>query len=201
MRLFLSLTFALAMGGVAAALLLPGWSDLLLIAGPVAIASAFLWSRQSRTPARYSGDGRPKLLVIDGSNAMFWQDNTPRLHTVAVLLDLLHSKGYKVCIIFDASAGHVLFGRYLDDRHFAERLGLPESHCLVVPKGTIADKYILCAARDLNARVVTNDLYRDWAENFPEVATPGFLIKGDFDQGLLRLYGLHETHDNALPKG
>ena len=39
---------------------------------------------------------------------------------------------------------------------------------------------ILDAARHLDARVVTNDRYRDWAGDYPEVTKSGFLIRGGF---------------------
>ena len=190
MRLFLSITFALSAAGSALALFRPGWSDLLLISAPVAIASAVLWLLQARQPAPPAPVDPAKQLVVDGSNVMYWRDNTPRLETVVELLDLLHGKGYTVGIIFDASAGHVLFGRYLDDRHFAQRLGLPDAQCFVVPKGTIADEYILRAARELGARVVTNDRYRDWARDFPEVAKPGQLIRGRIEKNQIKLHRL-----------
>ena len=81
-------------------------------------------------------------------------------------------------VMFDANAGYKLQDRYQDDRHMARQLRLPEDRVLVVPKGVPADQYILTAARDLGARVVTNDRYRDWLERFPEAAEPGFLIRG-----------------------
>ena len=106
------------------------------------------------------------------------------------LVDLLKTKGYRIGLIFDANAGHILLGRYLDDRHFAELLNLPHDQCFVVPKGTIADEYILRAARDHGTRIVTNDRYRDWAGDFPEVTKPGHLIKGRIEKGAITLHRL-----------
>ena len=45
-------------------------------------------------------------------------------------------------------------------------------------KDTPADPWVLAQARDLNAMIVTNDRYRDWAEAHPEVQEPGLLIRG-----------------------
>ena len=190
MRVFLALTFTLAVVAILLGLAEPALSDILLLAGPMAIASAILWIRRARNPAETAPVAPKETLVVDGSNVMFWRNNTPRLETVVELLDPLRSKGFEVGIIFDASAGHVLFGRYLDDRHFAERLGIAEKHCLVVPKGTIADEYILKSARKLGARIVTNDRYRDWAKDFPEVTKPGHLIKGRIEKDKIRLHRL-----------
>ncbi|WP_353309299.1 hypothetical protein [Shimia sp. NS0008-38b] len=127
------------------------------------------------------------MLIVDGSNVMFWKENTPDIQTVQRLVDHLRNKGFKVGVIFDASAGHVLFQRYIDDDEFAKLLKLKTDECFVVPKGTIADAYILQAARDLDAGVVTNDRYRDWVDKFPEVRTPGFLIGGRVQNGAFAL--------------
>jgi hypothetical protein len=45
----------------------------------------------------------------------------------------------------------------------------------------------LAAAADLGARVVTNDRYRDWVEQHPEVTEPGHLIRGGYKAGKLWL--------------
>ena len=44
---------------------------------------------------------------------------------------------------------------------FSKLLKMPESHIMVVPKETPADPYILQAARDYGARIVSNDRFRD----------------------------------------
>ncbi len=66
-------------------------------------------------------------------------------------------------------------------------IGLPGDQVVVVPKGTVADLTVLAAARDLGARVVTNDRYRDWAEQHPEVREPGHLVRGGYRDGQLWL--------------
>ena len=58
---------------------------------------------------------------------------------------------------------------------------------MVVNKGTPADATILAAARDLGARIVSNDRYRDWLDQHPEVDRPGALIRGGFEDGALWL--------------
>ena len=62
---------------------------------------------------------------------------------------------------------------------------IPEKNVLVVPKGNPADIYILNAARDMDAFIITNDRFRDWALEYPEVLDPGYLIKGEYRQGRL----------------
>jgi hypothetical protein len=88
---------SLSLGGVAAALFLPGLSDLILLAVPATLASLWLLARaaMARTPlpplldpdavtprrsrARLGRRSRPKWIVVDGSNVMHWQDETPRI--------------------------------------------------------------------------------------------------------------------------
>ena len=89
--------------------------------------------------------------------------------------------------VFDANVGYKTIGRYLHNGELAKQLGLPEDRVLVVPKGTQADPYLLITARDLGARVVTNDRFRDWVEAHPEVCEPGLLIRGGYHEGKLWL--------------
>ena len=63
----------------------------------------------------------------------------------------------------------------------------PADRAMVVPKGSQADPFLLEAARDQNARIVSNDRFRDWAEQFPEVAEPLRLIQGSLRNGILWL--------------
>lgn len=200
----------LSLLGVVVAVVLPVWSDLLLLAGPCLVACLWLIWRGAQsgrrlrdahsetsgpTPFRRENVGREKAgrskagphVIIDGSNVMHWQDNVPSLGPVISAVRQMEAKGFTVGVIFDANAGYKIHDRYQDDHHMARRLGLPEDRVLVVPKGVSADEYILKAARGLGARVVTNDRYRDWLEAFPEAAGPGFLIRGGVKAGDLWL--------------
>lgn len=58
---------------------------------------------------------------------------------------------------------------------------------MVVPKGQPADGIILAVARDHHAQVVTNDRFRDWLEQHPEVADEGRLVQGGYRAGRLWL--------------
>ncbi|MGR3648094.1 MAG: NYN domain-containing protein [Shimia sp.] len=131
-------------------------------------------------------------VIVDGSNVMYWKGGAPNLDTLIEVLDSLRSKNLKLGVMFDANAGYLVSEDYMHDGAFAMRLGLSAENVLVVPKGTPADATILLAARDMGARVVTNDQFRDWAEEYPEVAQEGFLIKGRYRKGKLWL-GLGEA--------
>ncbi|SFR33141.1 NYN domain-containing protein [Litoreibacter janthinus] len=135
-------------------------------------------------------------ILIDGSNVMYWEDQSPKLQTVQDAVRLLLEKGFTPGVMFDANAGYLLFDGYKDDHEFARVLNLREDQVLVVAKGVQADPYLLNAARDLNARIVTNDFFRDWAKDFPEVRRRGHLIQGGYHNGKLWL-DLDGSHQNA----
>lgn len=172
-----------SLAGLLVAVLVPGCSDLLLVAGPAALASLYILLRDWRRPEKAA----PNWVILDGSNVMHWRNETPDLDTVREVLAQVASLGMTPGVVFDANAGYLLFGRHHNDRAFSQRLSLPLDRVLVVPKGTPADPFILSAARDLSARIVTNDRYRDWAGEYPDVTTPGYLIKGGYSAGRLWL--------------
>lgn len=151
---------------------------------PVALIAAFaalvlLGRALIRRTARPAG----RRVIIDGSNVMFWNGGTPALETVDAVVRDLAGRGFLPGVIFDANAGYKIANRYQDDAELAQRLGLPADRVLVVPRGTPADVIILKTARALKAPVVTNDRFRDWAADYPEVAEPGFLIRGGLRDG------------------
>lgn len=198
---FLWFIAALSAAMLAAALAVPGLADYALLAAPCLAASIYLMlhtlflapdaeadrqtlpaGKRGARPRPAPDRGRP-WIVVDGSNVMHWNDGKPALETLRLVLAELAARGFAPCVIFDANAGWKLHNRYLDDRSFALQLDLPEQRILVVPKGTQADRYILEAARNLGARIVTNDRFRDWAPQFPELRDPDLLIRGGAHAG------------------
>ncbi len=154
----------LALAGLAVALLLL----------PAILAGLFRLFRRPRP--------RP-MAVVDGSNVMHWQDNTPRIDVVAEVVRLLQDRGYKVGVIFDANAGYRIAGRYLDDGALGNLLDLDRHHVIVVPKGQQADPWLLNFARRTGAVIVSNDRFRDRLAEFPEIAEPGRLVRGGHRDG------------------
>lgn len=196
---FLPTVAAISVALLIASVLVPGMEPWSLLAVPCLAAAGFLIlkgragaGRSGRDPATRSARGRPRrpaggnrraendpdYIVVDGSNVMHWTDGPPSLEPLRMVLDELTGRGFTPGVIFDANAGYKLFTAYRDAHSFAAHLGLPHDRVFVVPKGTQADLYILESARTLRARVVTNDRYREWHDRFPEVAEPGFLIRG-----------------------
>lgn len=175
----------LSCAAIAAALALPLAQDIVLIAGPSALAALFLLLKavlalrpKAALPA---GEDEPETWVIlDGSNVMHWKDETPRFETLHEVLTEVKRRGLTPGVVFDANAGYLLAGRFLNDRDFGHILDLPRDRVMVVPKGNPADPAILTAARDLKARVVSNDRFRDWVEKYPKLRKPGLLIRGRY---------------------
>jgi hypothetical protein len=178
--------FLISLFGIAVAVVVPGWSDLLLLAAPMALAAAILLLRQQKpAPKRKRPSGPP--VILDGSNVMYWKTQTPDLAPVREVIAALTARGLSPSVIFDANAGYLLKGSYWHDNDFAAALGLPHGQVRVVDKGTPADPLILQAARDQGARIVTNDRYRDWLDTFPEARKRGHLIRGGYRKGPLWL--------------
>lgn len=151
-------------------------------------------------PWRLIGRKRPrrgaKFILVDGSNVMHWRDNTPDIEPVREVIDALRAQGYIPGVVFDANAGYKLEGRYRGHYGLARRLGLPHEQVMVVPKGEPADPMILRAARDYGGRVVSQDRFRDWEDQFPELRRPDFRVPGGYDRGKLWL-GLEQRGARA----
>lgn len=172
---------------------------LLLIAAVLVAVFLFLWTR--RRGARSTDTSEEAWILVDGSNVMHWQDNQPALAPLTGLILRLTGLGYVPGIVFDANAGWKLQGRYLREAELARLLGVEERQVLVVPKGTQADTYLLQTAREFEAKIVTNDRFRDWADQHPEVLESGILIRGGMRDGQVWLAGLEaksSARDGAL---
>lgn len=177
--------FLVSLVGVAVAMSSSGWSDLILLAGPCAIASAYILFAEARRWVGAKTHEPQRSIIIDGSNVMYWHDGTPRIECVQDAVRRLTDLGFRPGVMFDANAGHLFAGTYRSNRAISKLLDLPEDSVLVVPKGSPADPYILKAAREMGAPVISNDRFRDWAKDYPEVARPGHLVKGEYRQGQL----------------
>ena len=191
----------ISLAGVGAASAIESLSDLNLIAIPSVVASAYLLIRarlrhvqpdkrrrrkigQSRNAWRKSDQ---QYIIVDGSNVMHWNDGTPQLETLREVVHHLIARGFDPGVVFDANAGHLLTGKYQHHGAMGKLLGLSEERIMVVDKGTPADPTILAAAKDLGARIVTNDRYKDWADTHPEVHATGHLVRGGYVAGKLWL--------------
>lgn len=178
----------------------PAGPDLLL-ASVTTLAALLIWMRAAfaaRLPAlrrrrrrRKSGGTNPpqdrRWVVIDGSNVMFWQDETPSLSTVSAVVGEVKKAGLTPLVWFDANAGYKVGDRYMNQRDLSRAIGVPRKQVRVAPKGSPADPLLLEDAAKLGTGVVSNDRYRDWAETYPNVMQPGVLVRGRVQGGAAML--------------
>ena len=172
-----------------------------LLASVVALAALLIWMRAafaSRIPIlrrrrrrRKTGGGTPpddrRWVVIDGSNVMFWQDETPSLSTVSAVVGEVQKAGLTPLVWFDANAGYKVGDRYMNPRDLSRAIGISRKQVRVAPKGSPADPLLLEDAAKLGTGVVSNDRYRDWAEAYPSVMQPGVLVRGRVQGGAAML--------------
>lgn len=169
-----------------------------LILGALVAVFLVLWLRRPRRPdAPIPASDNRQTILIDGSNVIYWLDNTPQLAPLVQVVHDLSRRGLKPGVVFDANVGYKLTGKFMGERDLSRMLSLPKDQILVVPKGHQADPFLLETARDLKARIVTNDRYRDWVDRYPDVARPETLITGEMRDGRVWLRGMG-AKDGAL---
>ena len=131
---------------------------------------------------------RYNWVIVDGSNVLYWEGETPKLSSVRAVVADLKVRRFEPIVWFDANAGYLVKGRYMGPMAFGRELGLPQKSIHVAPKGQPADPLILDHAAALGAQVVTNDRYRDWAAAHPKVSEPGYLFRGKVADGAVELW-------------
>lgn len=200
----------LAFAGMVAGLPMPGEDPGELFLGSAAawVVALFLWVRakwrsRRKTKARAQqrarsaerkraerGAGRSETrrwVVIDGSNVLYWQGESPSLGAVSAVLGEVRKAGLTPVVWFDANVGYKVGESYMNPSELARRLGISRKQVRVAPKGSPADPLLLQEAAKLGTGVVTNDRYRDWVASFPSVAEPGVLVRGRLEGGAVKL--------------
>lgn len=104
---------------------------------------------------------RNHKVLVDGSNvAHATEGGEARLENITLVMEKLREEGYEPRIVADAALRH-----QIDDRDAYERL-IDDGIVHQAPAGTDADYFILSFARDMDARILTNDRFRDRAREF-----------------------------------
>ncbi|SFR44711.1 Zc3h12a-like Ribonuclease NYN domain-containing protein [Yoonia tamlensis] len=202
MRLFRGLLVCTLFGLVICAVVLPEGGDKprvidalgkMVFATFAVLALGYLW-RLRRWLARAPKPAQPRTrvgrpIVVDGSNVMHWGGD-PSLVVVQRVIGALQERGYEPIVYFDANVGYKLSDRHIGGRDMAAHLGLPADDVTLAPSGTPADPLLLKHASDDGMRVVTNDRFLDWKQDFPKIGDKGFLVKGRWQQGSVILLGL-----------
>jgi predicted nucleic acid-binding protein len=130
---------------------------------------------------------RKEAIIIDGANVAYEERSAggrPKLSNLLKVRRELEERGFEALILVDASLKYDI-----DDQKQLESL-IASQQVRQVPAGTDADFFIIQLAEQLDARIVTNDRYKDYAERFPwipERRLPYMIVKGEVvlydDQG------------------
>lgn len=106
-----------------------------------------------------------RIVVVDGSNVAYAVEGAGAcLSNIQAVCRKLEEEGYRPLVLVDARLRHTI-----DDTAGYETL-VEEGRIRQAPAGTDADYFILSFARELGARVVSNDRFRSREGAFPEVA-------------------------------
>jgi hypothetical protein len=110
------------------------------------------------------------IVLVDGSNvAHSTEGEKARLGNILAVRDKLNEEGLEPVVVVDAALRH-----QIDDPAGYEQL-VDQGVVRQAPAGTDADYFILNFARELDARIVSNDRFRDHLRDFPDV--PDRLIR------------------------
>lgn len=106
-------------------------------------------------------DPSPRVLVDASNVAHSTEGGEPKLRNIRLVEDKLREEGLEPIVVADAALRH-----QIDDKAAYEKL-IDDGKVHQAPAGTDADYFILSFARELDARILTNDRFRDRAKDFP----------------------------------
>ncbi len=179
------IAFIVLIAAAAAALVVPGLPPDIAALMPflaIVLGLMALWVAAGivqRGLARLFGFAKPKpVIVVDGSNVMHWQNDVPSVKSLTLVLSDLTARGFAPHVYFDANVGYKLFNRAIDRGDLALQLDLRPSQITLVPSRTPADPLLIAHAIKAGVRVVSNDRFMDWREQFPQIRDRGFLVPG-----------------------
>jgi hypothetical protein len=107
---------------------------------------------------------RRNLVLVDGSNvAHISEGGVARLANLRLVAEKLRDEGFEPVVVADAALRH-----QIDDAEEYERM-IERGEVQQAPAGTDADWFILNFARELGAKILSNDRFRDRIAHFPEL--------------------------------
>ena len=105
------------------------------------------------------------IVLVDGSNvAHSTEGEKAQLANILAVREKMTEEGFEPVVVVDAALRH-----QIDDRAGYEHL-VESGIVRQAPAGTDADYFILSFARELDARIVSNDRFRDRIAAFPDAA-------------------------------
>ena len=125
-----------------------------------------------------SANGK-NVVVIDGANVAYEERSAggkPKLSNLLRVRGELEGRGFEAIILVDASLKYDI-----DDQEQLEKL-IQSQQVRQVPAGTDADYFIIQFADQLDALIVTNDRYKDYAGQYPWIPDrrlPYMIVKGE----------------------
>jgi hypothetical protein len=125
----------------------------------------------------------PRSILVDGSNVMHWDANTPSSPTLMRVLAALRKHGNDPILCFDANVGYKLFGTHLNPEDLARLFSVAPAQVLVTQSGTDADAMILRLAVAHGLPVVSRDRFVD----YPDLAGRVERMTGTIDEGVVTL--------------
>jgi hypothetical protein len=103
------------------------------------------------------------MVLVDGSNvAHSTEGEKAQLANIIAMREKMQEEGFEPVIVVDAALRH-----QIDDPAGFERL-VESGVVRQAPAGTDADYFLLSFARELDARIVSNDRFRDRLSAFPD---------------------------------
>ena len=106
--------------------------------------------------------------MVDASNVAHFgrrKDAKPSLEFIIKAEDALIKLGYEPVLIADASLRHEI-----DQKEEFNKL-LDEDKVKQVPSGTTADHFILKMAEDEDAKILSNDVFREYNDEFQDISS------------------------------
>jgi len=107
-------------------------------------------------------DNSPRVLVDASNVAHATEGGEARLRNITLVQQKLRDEGLEPIVVADAALRH-----QIDDKAAYEKL-VDDGTVHQAPAGTDADYFILSFAREMDARILTNDRFRDRAKDFPK---------------------------------
>ena len=107
-------------------------------------------------------------VIIDASNVAHFgkgKDGQPSLNNILKAVEALKGLGYEPFAIADAPLRHEI-----DKKEEFNKL-LEEGKVQQVPSGTTADHFILKIAYEENAKILSNDIFREYNDEFKDIAS------------------------------
>jgi hypothetical protein len=130
------------------------------------------------------------VILVDGANVAWAEqtkDDKPKVSNIVAMRQTLEKEGYDPIIIIDASLRHDI-----DDPNQLESL-IDNQHVRQSPAGSEADFFVLETAQQQNARVVSNDTFEKYRDNYDwiwERRIPFMIVEGQ-----VQLYEKDEERD------